>query len=161
MLHYLRRGAASTALNGAKLPRNPSPKRIEVTPSSTSPSQQEHETCTLANGHELGFSLCGPIDAPALFYFYGQGSSRLSGLDFVESAIKIGLRIICPDRPGIGLSTFDPGRKLLDYPQQIAQLARHLGLQTYRVMGGLGGGPYVLGGYSLVQVLLIQRILGE
>lgn len=62
-----------------------------------------------------------------------------------ESAHRIGLRIICPDRPGIGLSTFDSSRTLLDYPSQIAQLAKHLGLESYRVMGGSGGGPYVLG----------------
>ena len=113
--------------------------------SSKSPSRQENGTFTLANGHTLGFSSCGPVDAPALFYFHGQGGCRLQGLSFAEDADRVGLRIICPDRPGIGLSTFDPDRKLLDYPAQIASLAQHLGLETYRVMGGSGGGPYVLG----------------
>lgn len=156
MLHYVRRSIASTVSTSTKLPRNPVPDRTETSPSSTSPSQQGNETFTLPNGHMLGFSLCEPVDAPALFHFHGQGSCRLQGLAFAEDANKIGVRVVCPDRPDIGLSTFDPGRKLLDYPQQIAQLARHLGLETYRVMGGSGGGPYVLGEYPPAQCMSSQ-----
>lgn len=108
-------------------------------------SPQENETFKLANGHAIGFSACGPPSAPALFFFHGQCGSRLGGLALSEVADNVGLRVISPDRPGIGLSTFDPYRRLLDYPSQISQLAKHLGLETYRVMGGSGGGPYALG----------------
>ena len=48
------------------------------------------------------------------------------------------------DRPGIGLSTFQPNRKLLNWPADIAQLARHLKLSHYRVLGASGGGPYAI-----------------
>ena len=54
------------------------------------------------------------------------------------------IRIIAPDRPGLGLSTHDPDRKLLDYPSQISQLAKHLGLEQYRIIGGSGCAPYAL-----------------
>ena len=129
------------------------PKRTATSAPSVIPSQQENETFTLDNGDTIGFSTCGPPDAPALFYLHGQCSSRLQGLGFSQSANKVGLRVICPDRPGIGLSTFDPSRRLLDYPTQIGQLAGHLGLDTYRVMGGSGGGPYVLGRYLSDRIL--------
>lgn len=79
----------------------------------------------------MGYSLCGPVEAPALFYFHDQGTSHLQGLAFAESAKRIGVRVICPSRPGIGLSTVEPGRSLVDYPQQIVDLARRLGLNTY------------------------------
>ena len=147
MLHCFRRDAFMAFSNSARSTYNMIPKRTATSAPSVIPSQQvqENETFTLDNGDALGFSTCGPPDAPALFYFHGQSGSRLHGLGFAQSAHMVGLRVICPDRPGIGLSTFDPSRRLLDYPAQIGQLAGHLGYDTYRVMGGSGGGPYVLG----------------
>jgi pimeloyl-ACP methyl ester carboxylesterase len=53
------------------------------------------------------------------------------------------VRLITVDRPGYGLSTFQPGRRLLDWPGDIAQLADHLGLRKFAVAGHSGGGPYV------------------
>lgn len=55
-----------------------------------------------------------------------------------------GLRILAPDRPGIGASTFQPGRKLLDWPPLLAQLADLLGISNFSILGISGGGPYVL-----------------
>lgn len=68
----------------------------------------------------------------------------MDGLFFHSLAEKVGARIICPDRPGLGLSTPSPERKLLDYPESITQLARHLGLDYYRILGWSGGGPFAL-----------------
>ena len=153
MSHCFQRNAARNVSTVAKLFRNTILKRRATYSASTSPSHLENETLTLANGHTLSFSTCGPVDAPALFFFHGQSSSRLQGLGLAGSANNVGVRIICPDRPGIGLSTFDPQRQLLDYPSQITHLARHLGLETYRVMGGSGGGPYALGEYPFDQRL--------
>ena len=47
-----------------------------------------------------------------------------------------------PDRPGIGLSTFQPGRRLLDWPADVAALADALGIDRFAVMGWSCGGPY-------------------
>ena len=140
-------------LNTAKSASNMIPKRTATSAPSVIPSQLENETFTLDNGDTLGFSTCGPPNSPALLYFHGQSGSRLHGLDFAQGANKVGLRVICPDRPGIGISTFDARRRLLDYPAQITQLGRHLGLDTYRVMGGSGGGSYVLGRYLSARIL--------
>ena len=120
-------------------------------------SPQENEVFTLADGQKIGYSTYGPLNAPALFFFHGQGSSRLQNL--TEPANVTRLRIICPDRPGIGLSTFVPGRRLLDYPAQIAQLASHLGLESYHVAGGSGGGPYALGMHNSLRVQLVNVVL--
>ncbi len=107
---------------------------------------QEDETMTLSNGHTMGYSICGSPShsAPTIFFLHGYPSCRLEGLGLRKAAHRIGVRIITPDRPGLGLSTYDPHRRLLDYPDHIAQLARHHGLSEYRVLGGSGGGPYAL-----------------
>jgi len=52
--------------------------------------------------------------------------------------------VIATDRPGIGLSEFQPNRTLLDWPPVIEELATHLGCQKFHVLGVSGGGPYVL-----------------
>lgn len=127
MLLCSRGHAARTISKGPRLPATAVYNRTAASVSTAFPLQQEHEVFTLANGNKIGYSTYGPLKAPALFFFHGQGGSRLQG--FAKRANRIALRIICPDRPGIGLSTFEPYRELLDYPPQIAQLANHLGLK--------------------------------
>jgi pimeloyl-ACP methyl ester carboxylesterase len=54
------------------------------------------------------------------------------------------VRLITTDRPGYGGSTFQPNRRLLDWPGDIAQLADALGIGSFTVMGHSGGGPHAL-----------------
>jgi pimeloyl-ACP methyl ester carboxylesterase len=54
------------------------------------------------------------------------------------------LRIIAPDRPGMGLSDPLPGRRLLDWPEDVRQLADALGIPHFSVAGVSGGGPHTL-----------------
>ena len=52
------------------------------------------------------------------------------------------IRAIVPDRPGYGLSDFQRHRRLLDWPADVEQLADHLGLERFAVLGVSGGGPH-------------------
>ena len=54
------------------------------------------------------------------------------------------IRLIVVERPGYGLSDFAPNRTLLDWPDDITQLADTLGLEQFSVMGYSGGGAYAL-----------------
>jgi pimeloyl-ACP methyl ester carboxylesterase len=56
----------------------------------------------------------------------------------------MGVRLICVDRPGYGGSTFQAGRQILDWPNDLSALADALGIQTFVVAGHSGGGPYAL-----------------
>jgi pimeloyl-ACP methyl ester carboxylesterase len=113
--------------------------------SSGGTSPDDSQTFTLTNGHTMGFSSCGPRDAArTIFFLHGLMGSRLEGMGFSKLADKLQARIVCPDRPGTGLSTFDSRRTLLDYPNDISQLANHIGIKRYGVLGGSGGGPYAL-----------------
>ena len=79
----------------------------------------------LPNGRQLGYDDLGPPDAPAVFYFHGAPSSRVDlGLFGSEAlAERLGIRIIASDRPGMGLSTFEPNRHLSDWPADVSALA--------------------------------------
>lgn len=99
---------------------------------------------TLEDGRELGWREFGTSDGWPIVGFHGTPGSRLQmGID--EAAVlRAGVRLIAPDRPGYGLSSFQPGRRLVDWPTDVAQLADHLGLDRFSVVGVSGGGPHSL-----------------
>jgi pimeloyl-ACP methyl ester carboxylesterase len=99
---------------------------------------------TLSNGLRLGYAEYGDPRGEVGFYFHGWPSSRVQGSLFDGIARKHGLRLICPDRPGIGLSDPQPGRRLADWQQTLTELAAHIGADNWHVIAWSGGGPYVL-----------------
>ena len=46
------------------------------------------------------------------------------------AAERVGVRLICPDRPGFDASTFQAGRTFRDWPADIKELTEHFTLQT-------------------------------
>ena len=98
----------------------------------------------LTDGRTLGYAEYGDPRGKPLFFFHGGGSSRLLGELYHEPARRHGVRVIAPDRPGMGLSDPQSHRMLLDWPKDVVQLADSLGLQKFAAMGFSAGGPHVL-----------------
>lgn len=96
----------------------------------------------LADDRTLGYSEFGDPAGDPIFYFHGHPGSRLEAALLHEAAIRSGARLIGTDRPGMGLSGFQPGRRILDWPADVVQVADALGLERFAVAGGSGGGPY-------------------
>lgn len=95
------------------------------------------------NGHRLSFHEYGdPTGRPVLF-FHGTGS-HVHGMLLHKPACELGFRIIAPDRPGIGQSSFRPGWTLLDYADAMDELCTSLGLATVDAIGVSGGGPTLM-----------------
>jgi pimeloyl-ACP methyl ester carboxylesterase len=59
----------------------------------------------------------------------------------VEITRRCGVRLIVVERPGFGISDFKPGRSLLDYARDVAELADALELRRFCIAGVSGGGP--------------------
>jgi pimeloyl-ACP methyl ester carboxylesterase len=76
--------------------------------------------------------------------FHGTPGSRIYGLEDDPLLDRFGVRIICPERPGFGLSDPSPARRIQDWAADVAELADQLGLGQFHVAGESGGGPYVL-----------------
>lgn len=96
----------------------------------------------LPDGRDLGWLEIGSPAGTPVFAFHGTPGSRLH-LEVDDAPMRAaGLRLICPDRPGYGLSTFHLGRRLVDWPADVACLADHLGIDRFAVMGISGGGPH-------------------
>ncbi|HKF37163.1 MAG TPA: alpha/beta hydrolase [Ktedonobacteraceae bacterium] len=98
----------------------------------------------LRDGRALGYAEFGDPAGRPVFFFHGFPGSRLQRYPDDAIAIASGVRIITIDRPGFGLSSFQPGRKLLDWPADVAQLAGALGIDRFAAIGLSGGGPYLL-----------------
>jgi pimeloyl-ACP methyl ester carboxylesterase len=101
-------------------------------------------TLKLSSGLCLGYAEHGDPQGVPLLYYHGWPSARVQGFLLDEVGRNLGLRIISPDRPGIGLSDFQPDRRLLDWPELMAELTAHIGAERFHVVGWSGGGPYVL-----------------
>lgn len=108
------------------------------------------QTLQLADGRRLGFAEYGCLGGKPVLVFHGLPGSRLPSGGEPAAGRIAGLRFIGVDRPGFGLSSYQRGRKLLDWPRDVAALADFLGLERFSVVGGSAGGPYALAcAYSL------------
>ncbi len=97
----------------------------------------------LSDGRVLSYEQYGDPQGSPLFFFHGTPGSRMfHPPDDVTR--RMGVRLICVDRPGYGGSTFQPGRTMLDWPKDVSALANSLGIQRFAVAGHSGGGPYSL-----------------
>lgn len=98
----------------------------------------------LQNGFRIAYEEYGDPEGEPVLFCHGWPSSRTMAALTHDAALELGLRIISPDRPGIALSQFQPGRTLLDWPPVFVELARALGIERYRILGVSGGAPYAL-----------------
>jgi len=107
-------------------------------------TDRNNQQIKLKDGRFLGYAEYGAANGKPIFFFHGFPGSRLDWTYFDDNgaAAELNARIISVERPGIGLSDFKRGRKLLDWPDDVAELADALQLERFSVLGISGGGPY-------------------
>ncbi|TGJ83886.1 hypothetical protein E0Z10_g4869 [Xylaria hypoxylon] len=106
--------------------------------------QRDSQVLKLADGRVLGFAEYGSPTGKPVFFFHGFPSSRLEASGIPELVHRDDLRIIAPERPGFGLSMFNPRHRITDWPDDVRALAAHLGINRFAILGGSGGAPYAL-----------------
>lgn len=105
---------------------------------------------TLTDGRVLAYEEYGDPQGHPVFYFHGWPSSRLGARKLGPAAAACHVRLISPDRPGYGLSNYQRHRRLLDWPDDLVQLADTLKISRFSVVGVSGGGPYAaVCGYAI------------
>lgn len=105
---------------------------------------QSDNQIKLHDGRRLGYAEFGDPRGKPVLFFHGYPGSRWDGAETGHAAERVGVRVIAPDRPGMGLSDYQPKRCLLDWPTDVLELANTLGLEHFAVIGYSGGGPYAL-----------------
>src|SRR5918996_4665095 len=99
-------------------------------------------TIRLRDGRRLGFAEWGDAGGRPLLYFHGWPGSRVEGRLADETARSRRIRMIAVDRPGMGRSDFPPRRTLVDWPDDVVEVAAAVALDRFAVLGISGGGPY-------------------
>lgn len=96
----------------------------------------------LQDGRKLAYKEYGAEDGIPVMIFHGTPGSKLWYAEDDETALSLGIRLIATDRPGCGTSDPKPGRTLLDWADDIVQLADALRIGQFAVLGVSGGGPF-------------------
>jgi pimeloyl-ACP methyl ester carboxylesterase len=122
-------------------------------------SDMEHEaqtdlTIRLSDGRTLGYAEYGDPGGVALLGLHGTPGSRFMFQVAHPVACELGVRLLAPERPGFGISTYRRDRTLANYAQDIAEFADAAGLTQFGVVGVSGGGPYA----AACAALLPERV---
>lgn len=99
----------------------------------------------LYDGRKLGFAEYGNPDGVPVIVNHGVAASRLQTHPDENIAVQAGVRLIVPDRPGIGLSDFKENRQVMEWSDDVRQLADQLGIERFAMIGlTTGGGHWTL-----------------
>jgi len=104
----------------------------------------DSKVLTLETGRKLGYKEYGVKGGRPVFYLHGYPGSRLEAGLMKDQWENNDIHLISVDRPGMGLSDYQLHRTILDQPDDVMEIAAHLGLEKYGVLGVSGGGPYAL-----------------
>ena len=113
----------------------------------------------LKDGRKLAFAEFGDAKGLPIFFFHSLPGTRLYRHPDDALTASLGVRLITIDRPGFGLSDFQPERSLLDWPELVESLADALNIERFAVLGHSAGGPYAAAcAYKLPQRVIKTAI---
>ena len=79
-----------------------------------------------------------------VFLLHGTPGSRNGPRPRASVLYRLGIQLICYDRPGYGGSERRRGRHVKDAAEDVRAIADELDLDTFGVVGRSGGGPHAL-----------------
>ena len=99
------------------------------------------------DGSVIAVEVAGEQGAAPVLFCHGLADSRLSAHLFTQAARELGLRLVAPDRPGIGRTDPRRLRRLADWVEDAAL-----------VLDAAGAGPVALPGVSAGGLALIRAM---
>lgn len=111
-------------------------------------------TIRLPDGRLLGYAEYGDPTGIPIFGLHGTPGSRFMFQLVHPIAAELGVRLLAPERPGFGISSYQRRRTLAGYAQDIADFADALGVAQFGLAGVSGGGPYA----AACAALLPERV---
>jgi len=100
----------------------------------------DRQSLRLKDGRRLEWDELGSSHGAPVIVFH----DRIDTHPDYELATGAGLRMIVPKRPGAHGFDHLPDRTFMDWPDDIRQLADHMGLENFSLIGLSEGGPYAL-----------------
>ncbi len=106
------------------------------------------KTASHPDGRSISYAEFGDPAGRPVIYLHGSPGSRLDwGIIGAEGEARLkqyGLRLIAPDRPGIGQSDPQPKRRIVDHVDDLRAIMDAENLQTFGLLGISAGSPYLL-----------------
>ena len=104
------------------------------------------QTICLPDGRRLGYAEYGDPDGRIVLYFHGTPGTRLDPFVVSDRLVGTGLRVVAVDRPGLGRSSYQSGRRITDWPSDVRCLLESLGCgeDAVGIIAHSGGAPYAL-----------------
>ncbi len=98
----------------------------------------------MRTGRALEVREYGDPGGRPIFFFHGLIGSHHQASYVADEARARGLRIIAPNRPGVGESEFVERATVLEAVDDVEDLAEALQIDDFSVIGISGGTPYAL-----------------
>lgn len=95
-------------------------------------------------GRTICFSEVGDPEGFAVFVCVGMGLTRYVTAFYDELATSLKLRLITPDRPGVGESQSDPHGTPLSWPDDVLCICQALKITKFSIMAHSAGAIYAL-----------------
>ncbi len=96
------------------------------------------------DGRNLGYVDQGPRDGIPVFFMHSWAGSRLQSPPDGKALYDHGVRLIVPERPGMGRSDLHPDGGLDSWSGDVAALADYLGIARFAVIGYSRGSIFAI-----------------
>lgn len=117
-------------------------------------------TITVHNERVVAYAEYGSKNGSPIFICHGLNSSRLEAKVFNILMSDKNFRVIGIDRPGIGGSSFQANRKILDFTSDIVAVADKLMIDKFTIIGTSVGAVYALAcAYEIPERLISCHVI--
>jgi pimeloyl-ACP methyl ester carboxylesterase len=110
--------------------------------------QMTQNLLLLRDGRKLEVTEYGERAGHPTFFFHGLIGSHHQASYISDEAGRFGIRIIAPNRPGVGRSEFIERKTALESVADVEDVAEALQLDEFSLIGISGGTPYALAALS-------------
>jgi pimeloyl-ACP methyl ester carboxylesterase len=93
-----------------------------------------------------------------VFLLHGTPGSRSGPIPRASVLYRLGVQLVCYDRPGYGLSDRDEGRSVASAARDVLAIADALELEEFAVIGRSGGGPHALACAALIDEARLKSV---
>jgi pimeloyl-ACP methyl ester carboxylesterase len=100
---------------------------------------------------DVAVEIWGDSDGLPVFLLHGTPGSRRGPIPRASVLHRLGVKLICYDRPGYGGSSRHRGRTVADAAGDVRSISDSLGVDQFCVVGRSGGGPHALACAALLK----------